>query len=242
MTRLILLLLIPATFALDQSMANENVNSFDAVDADNNGWIDFPEFSKWVRSRNSDEARRSIKEIFSQYDVDADSRLGVAEFVPLAYAFSQKPVDTEETIFKRMDKNGDGTIDVGEQEVLRRTGEGAVIDGVLAVADTNRDGRLDYSEFQKALSQNHPKSQEEKDQDTAQSIITYIDADGDRLLKRDEVLQFARKYSKVNSNEIHQVFGRLDSNMDDVLDLNELARFPSTLTTMLHLAPPPTLS
>ncbi|CAJ0941627.1 unnamed protein product, partial [Mesorhabditis belari] len=237
--KLLLFALFIGINAFDERMANENVNSFDSVDVDNNAKVDIRELTKWLNERGM--TIEKVKGLFSQYDIDGDSNLDVAEFVPLAYAFSQKPVDTEETIFKRMDVNGDGVVDHNEQTIRRLAGDGTIIDGVLAVADTNQDGNLAYSEFLNALTFNKPKTQEKINQEMAQSIISYIDSNGDLRLQVYEVQTFASKYAQIKPEEIQILFQNFDLNADQVLDINELSQFPMKISNLLHLTPPPAL-
>ncbi|PIO73697.1 EF hand [Teladorsagia circumcincta] len=96
------------------------VNSFDAVDTDDNGAINFNEFEKWYKKTQHETSDAKIKNIFHKYDVSRDQTLEVAEFVPLAYEISRKPVDTAEEIFRRMDLNHDGTIDLNEAAIARK--------------------------------------------------------------------------------------------------------------------------
>ncbi|KAK6009792.1 EF hand, partial [Ostertagia ostertagi] len=138
----------------------------------------------------------SILDIFHKYDVSRDQTLEVAEFVPLAYEISRKPVDTAEEIFKRMDLNHDGTIDLNEAAIARKEHGAGVIDGVLAVADVNNDGQLSYEEFKAQLNYNKPKSRKEANKEMAYQVLNYIDQNRDGKLSAQEIRNFASAYNK----------------------------------------------
>ena len=72
-----------------------------------------------------------------------------------------------------------------------------IVDGVLAVADTNRDGQLSFAEFTIQLNYNKPKSKEEEQREMAAQLVAVIDRDGDHKLNAQEIFNFSKQYNNV---------------------------------------------
>ncbi|VDL78647.1 unnamed protein product [Nippostrongylus brasiliensis] len=217
----------------------ENVNSFDSVDTDQNGAIDFNEFEKWHKSIRNEHSDSKIKSIFTKYDVTRDQVLDVAEFVPLAVEYSKKPIETAEQVFRKLDLNNDGTVDRNEAEIARKLYDAGIIDGVLAVADTNNDGELTFEEFSAQLHYGKPKSPKEANKEMAYQVLNYIDVNQDGKLSAQEVHNFARLYNNLSDDEIARVINALDFNRDGFLVVSELERIPSQIAQLANIAPPP---
>ncbi|VDO61563.1 unnamed protein product [Heligmosomoides polygyrus] len=179
----------------------------------------------------------SISETFAKFDTSRDQKLDVAEFVPLAYEYSQKPVDTVEQIFRRLDTNGDNIVDTNEAAIARKEFDAGIIDGVLAVADVNNDGQLTYEEFTAQLSNNRPKST--VGPEMAYQVLNYIDVNQDGKLSSQEIYTFASVYNKVT--EIAHVIESLDANKDGFLTVGELERIPGKIAQLANVQPPPSV-
>ncbi|XGW17250.1 hypothetical protein V3C99_002116 [Haemonchus contortus] len=219
----------------------ENVNSFDSVDTDNNGAITYNEFEKWYKKTQHESNDVKIKNLFHKFDASRDQVLDVAEFVPLAYEISRKPVDTAEEIFKRMDLNHDNVIDTNEAAISRKEYGAGIIDSVLAVADVNGDGQLTYEEFKAQLDYNRPKSRKEANKEMAYKVLNYIDQNRDGKLSAQEIRNFSSLYNKLSDAEITQVISTLDVDKDGFLTVHELERIPGKIAEVANIQPPPTV-
>ncbi|VDO90469.1 unnamed protein product [Haemonchus placei] len=219
----------------------ENVNSFDSVDTDSNGAITYNEFEKWYKKTQHESSDVKIKNLFHKFDASRDQVLDVAEFVPLAYEISRKPVDTAEEIFKRMDLNHDNVIDTNEAAISRKEYGAGIIDSVLAVADVNGDGQLTYEEFKVQLDYNRPKSRKEANKEMAYKVLNYIDQNRDGKLSAQEIRNFSSLYNKLSDAEITQVISTLDVDKDGFLTVHELERIPGKIAEVANIQPPPTV-
>lgn len=232
---------VAAVFATSDSETLTNVNSFDSVDTDGDGSIDFNEFEKWHKTTLNERNNEKIKKTFAKFDTSRDQKLDVAEFVPLAYEYSQKPVDTVEQIFRRLDTNGDNIVDTNEAAIARKEFDAGIIDGVLAVADVNNDGQLTYEEFTAQLSNNRPKSTKEANKEMAYQVLNYIDVNQDGKLSSQEIYTFASVYNKLSKAEIAHVIESLDANKDGFLTVGELERIPGKIAQLANVQPPPSV-
>ncbi|CAI4231257.1 unnamed protein product [Auanema sp. JU1783] len=225
----------------DMEMANTNVTPFDDVDLDSNGEIDFNEFEKWSKLKRKDQNEQFIRETFHKFDSSKDGKLDVAEFVPLAYELSKKPIDAAQEIFRKMDQNDDGIVDSQEIDRARANFDDGIISGVLAIADTNRDGQLSFAEFEAQLLFNKPKSQAELNREMAAQLLTFIDANGDGKLTAPEIYKFANLYGQISSQDVDNVIQNLDINNDKALSLTELEVLPQKIGTLVNVQTPPSV-
>ncbi|KAK6055197.1 EF hand [Cooperia oncophora] len=192
--------------------------------------------------------------IFHKYDASRDQTLDVAEFVPLVYEVSRKPIDTAQEIFKRMDLNHDGTIDTMEAATARKEHGAGVIDSVLAVADVNGDGQLTFEEFKAELNYNKPKSRVQGDQQgdglpsTATGMVNYLHKKFASLLRRTISSQHRpvlvselQSQFQLSDSEIAHVVSSLDADKDGFLTVHELERIPGKIADFANIQPPPTV-
>ncbi|GMT17618.1 hypothetical protein PFISCL1PPCAC_8915, partial [Pristionchus fissidentatus] len=251
--RSVLFLVIPLATAINLPGSSVNVNSFDSVDTNKDGIVDWNEFEHWAGKKlhlKNDQR----KNLFMSYDADRDNSLHIAEFVPLASAISQQPQLSKHDIFDRLDLNRDGVIDSSERSFSGV--DALVINGLVQVADVNGDGLLSRDEFDRATDQQRVKTQvresitpergrhmipnEEKDRELAVQLVQDMDTNKDGRLALAELATFASKFAKVSSADIAAAFSQLDLNRDGFVDVNELARVPSKISAIIGFqAPPP---
>ncbi|GMR41850.1 hypothetical protein PMAYCL1PPCAC_12045, partial [Pristionchus mayeri] len=254
--RSVLLLVIPLVSSLTLPGSNINVASFDTVDANKDGMIDGEEFEKWA-SKKLHLKNDQRKNMFLSFDADRDGSLHIAEFVPLAAAIGQTPQLSKQDIFDQLDRNKDGFVDATERASSGI--DAVVIGGLLTVADVNGDGLLSREEFDRATDQDRVKTQqhelcirrstvtqslqEEKNRELAVQLITDMDGNGDRRLTLAELTSFATKFGKITPAESSAAFTELDLNRDGFVDVTELARVPTKISSVLNFqAPPPVRS
>uniref|UniRef100_A0A2K6EEA2 Mitochondrial adenyl nucleotide antiporter SLC25A24 n=1 Tax=Propithecus coquereli TaxID=379532 RepID=A0A2K6EEA2_PROCO len=84
-----------------------------------------------------------------------------ASVLPAAACQDAEPPTRYETLFRALDRNGDGVVDVGElQEGLRSLGIPLGRDAeekIFTTGDINKDGKLDFEEFMKYLKDHEKK-------------------------------------------------------------------------------------
>jgi len=122
---------------------------FKSIDADSSGTITVQELrnalAQWGHKINEIE----LQQLMNIADVDGDGLIDYNEFVAATMHLSK--LEKEELLqkaFRQMDKDGSGTISVSElSEALRKFGIYDDAKEMLASADTNGDGTIDYMEF-----------------------------------------------------------------------------------------------
>ncbi|CCD68272.1 EF-hand domain-containing protein [Caenorhabditis elegans] len=206
-------------------------DSFDLVDANNDGKLSEKELITFMRKRG----RPDGQEYFQRFDLDRNGHLDISEFVPLVYEMSRRPVDMDYEFFKKMDLNDDGIVDKAEVEKIRKDNNDRIIDGILSIADTNRDGQLTYAEFKNHLSSGAKSlSPAEEQRNQALQLLSFIDANGDNKLDQLELYTFSQKTStnKVTKSDVQQIFAMLDKNQDGYLTENELLQLAQQFSTI----------
>ncbi|KIY95244.1 hypothetical protein MNEG_12717 [Monoraphidium neglectum] len=109
--------------------------------------------AKWGHKINDSE----LQELLAMSDVDGDGLIDYNEFVAATMHMSK--LNKEEVLqraFKALDKDGSGSISIDELgEALRGFGIFDDAKALLAGADTNKDGTIDYAEFSCLLRANN---------------------------------------------------------------------------------------
>ncbi|KAH3745269.1 troponin C, skeletal muscle [Pelomyxa schiedti] len=130
---------------------------FCETDSNNNGLLDITEFGNLLRRCGMNPSLEEIAEATKALDVDNSGTLSFDEFIGFVIA-SQKEISPQEHLmlaFRAFDKNGDGKISAAEfREAMMTRGEPlseAEVDVMMQLADTNKDGSIDYKEFLKLL-------------------------------------------------------------------------------------------
>uniref|UniRef100_A0A0G2JFB9 Solute carrier family 25 (mitochondrial carrier, phosphate carrier), member 24 n=1 Tax=Mus musculus TaxID=10090 RepID=A0A0G2JFB9_MOUSE len=81
--------------------------------------------------------------------------------LPTAACHDAEPPTRYETLFRALDRNGDGVVDIGElQQGLQSLGIPLGQDAeekIFTTGDVNKDGKLDFEEFMKYLKDHEKK-------------------------------------------------------------------------------------
>uniref|UniRef100_A0A1I7UJZ2 EF hand n=1 Tax=Caenorhabditis tropicalis TaxID=1561998 RepID=A0A1I7UJZ2_9PELO len=205
-------------------------DSFDLVDANNDGKLSESELITFMRKRG----RPDGAEYFKRFDLDRNGHLDISEFVPLVYEMSRRPVDMDYQFFKKMDLNDDGIVDKQEVEKIRKDNNDRIIDGILSIADVNQDGQLTYEEFKSHLSQGSKLNAADEQKNHALQLLSFIDSNGDNRLDQLELYNFSQKTStnKVTKSDVQQIFAMLDKNRDGFLTETELVQLAQQFSTI----------
>jgi calmodulin len=127
--------------------------AFNIFDKDGDGRITAKELGTVMRSLGQNPSEAELQDMVNQVDLDGN---GTIEFDEFLYMMSRqmRDGDTEEDIkaaFRVFDKDGDGKITTAElTHIMKNLGEPLTqeeVDEMIAQADTNKDGIIDYGEF-----------------------------------------------------------------------------------------------
>ncbi|GFR51827.1 hypothetical protein Agub_g14290 [Astrephomene gubernaculifera] len=130
---------------------------FKSIDADSSGTITVEEMRKALAQWGHKINEVELQQLMAIADVDGDGLIDYNEFVAATMHLSKlEKEELLQTAFKQIDKDGSGTISVAELEVeLKKFGIYDDAKELLATADTNGDGQIDYLEFCSMLRNNN---------------------------------------------------------------------------------------
>lgn len=124
-------------------------NLFKSIDADGSGTITVEEMRKAMAQWGHKISEAELQQLMSIADVDGDGLIDYNEFVAATMHISK--LEKEELLqkaFKQLDRDGSGTISLDELgEALKQFGIYDDAKVLLAQADQNHDGQIDYLEF-----------------------------------------------------------------------------------------------
>lgn len=140
----------------DQKQEIEDV--FKIIDENCNGSIDKNELAKGLRCLGLNPTNSDIKNLLDEFDTNNDGVLNLEEFAALYHKYTQSNISVEDELaeqFKKLDVNGDGTIDVEELKKVLMYGDEKLsedeVEDVLKEFDINGDGKITLEEFVQAI-------------------------------------------------------------------------------------------
>ncbi|KAI8473389.1 MAG: kinase-like domain-containing protein [Monoraphidium minutum] len=150
-----------ALMVVGQSLAPDELAGlqelFKSIDADGSGTITVEEMKKALHAWGHKISEPELQSLMAIADVDGDGLIDYNEFVASTMHLSK--LEKEELLqraFKALDKDGSGTICIEELgAALRQFGIYDDAKELLASADANQDGMIDYAEFSWLLRNNN---------------------------------------------------------------------------------------
>jgi calmodulin len=126
---------------------------FRDADKDGSGFLTSDELVDILRKKGYKDSDSKIMSMFRACDASGDSKVSLDEYLK---AMGQLPDNdhkaaTVRQCFREFDVNGDGSIDRAELDaVFKSMGKSftpAELDRMIALADKDKSGKLDYEEF-----------------------------------------------------------------------------------------------
>ncbi|XP_021378212.1 neo-calmodulin-like [Mizuhopecten yessoensis] len=133
----------------------EFMDAFNFFDKNQDGRICIDELGKVMQACGQNPTHEDVMEAMIKFDRNKDGKVEFDEFVLVMFKIYQNPVLMSNSLreaFKVFDKDSNGLIDASEfRNIVTNLGGDPLhekeIAEMMAVADTNRDGKIDYNEF-----------------------------------------------------------------------------------------------
>ena len=143
--------------SLTEEQIAEFKEAFSLFDKDGDGTITTKELGTVMRSLGQNPTETELQEMINEVDADGNGTIDFPEFLVMMER-KMKDTDSEEEIkeaFRVFDKDGNGFISAAElKHVMTNLGEilsDAEIDTMIAEADLDVDGQVNYEEFVKMM-------------------------------------------------------------------------------------------
>jgi len=145
-----------------QPLSEDEIKAFKDVfalfDKDASGTITAHELGEIMRSLGQNPSDSELQDMINEVDIDHSGSIDFEEFLKMMSTTVKAHHFADETraAFNVFDKDGSGTISAEElRQVMKSLGENltdAEIDEMIAEADKDRNGTIDYEEFVQLLS------------------------------------------------------------------------------------------
>ena len=234
-----------------QLIDEDTARIFKRYDFDRSGHLSNSELRSALRDMGVDVASPEAVATIAKYDKDRNGSLTVEEFAQVCKRLRPQPPpprevasvrkveddirDTQERIFKKYDRNRDGTLDKRElRNALSELNLDVSSDEATAALrkfDADGSGSLGMSEFMRLASMLAPIASD----DVIKAFKKY-DANGTGALDRQE-LEAALKEMGLNmsSKEVGAAMKSVDADNNGRLDLTEFARLLKILEPVLQV-------
>jgi len=126
---------------------------FREADADKSGHLSLAELTEMLRKKGYKDPDSKIQAMFRSVDTSGDNKVSLEEYLTAMGELPEKDHKgaAMRQVFREFDQNGDGTIDRTELDnvfkSMGKTFTSAELDRMIALADEDKSGKLDYEEF-----------------------------------------------------------------------------------------------
>lgn len=134
-------------------------DAFKFFDKDKKGYITADDFANALKRMGGTPTEEEVQGLLQEYDINGDGKVTFEEMVVITTKRKQIADEDPEVrkLFDKFDKNGDGCLNREELvDVLAQMGPRLTSTNVEAIIrdyDENRDGLIQFSEFEKMLIQ-----------------------------------------------------------------------------------------
>ena len=128
-------------------------------DRDGDGTVTIHELGSVMNSLGRYPTDAELQDIINEFDLDGNGVIDFKEFIPMMESYVMKDITEDELLecFKVFDRDHNGYITLPELEnAMLKLGEKLTEEeckAMLKEADVNGDGKIDYKEFVKLLSE-----------------------------------------------------------------------------------------
>ncbi|XP_010922091.1 calcium-dependent protein kinase 2 [Elaeis guineensis] len=142
---------------------------FKNMDTDNSGTITLEELKQGLCKQGTKLSEFELKQLMEAADADGNGTIDYDEFITATVHMNR--MDREEhlyTAFQYFDKDGSGFITKEElEQALKEKGfyDGQEIKDIIAEADSDNDGRINYTEFVAMIQKGNPDPNPKKRRD-----------------------------------------------------------------------------
>eukprot|EP00057_Strongylocentrotus_purpuratus_P032849 XP_789104.4 PREDICTED: calmodulin-A [Strongylocentrotus purpuratus] len=151
---------------LTTEQMEEYREAFNSFDRNNDGVISVDEFGDVIRTLGQNPTKKDIEDAVKRFDENKNGTIEFNEFIKMIdlIPFNDKDQEQEELrkAFQLFDKDGNGYISAAELKLAMTTlGEPLTDDEVaemIANADIDQDGKINYEEFVEMIVQSSENS------------------------------------------------------------------------------------
>ncbi|XP_064966166.1 calcium-dependent protein kinase 2-like isoform X2 [Musa acuminata AAA Group] len=142
---------------------------FKNMDSDNSGTITLEELKQGLSKQGTKLSEYEVKQLMEAADADGNGTIDYEEFITATMHMNR--MDREEhlyTAFQYFDKDNSGYITKEElEQALKEKGlyDGKEIKDIIAEADVDNDGRINYDEFAAMMRKGNPETNPKKRRD-----------------------------------------------------------------------------
>eukprot|EP00245_Coleochaete_scutata_P005501 TRINITY_DN19115_c0_g1_i2.p1 TRINITY_DN19115_c0_g1~~TRINITY_DN19115_c0_g1_i2.p1 ORF type:complete len:218 (+),score=46.96 TRINITY_DN19115_c0_g1_i2:64-717(+) len=210
------------------------------IDEDGDGQINASELQQALEMNGATLSLAEVRTVMQKADTNGNGMLSLSEFKawmngPSPAAASGPQLDDGEfkRLFSLFDENGDGEISVVELwKTMQYVGIGlsfAHAEEMMKVADTNRDGAIDFHEFKKvmadAMGPQGTMTLYPAPDPRLKRVFSIFDTDGDGKINIQELYKGLKLLGlNLTLAEVMAIMRHADKNDDGKLDFREFSR------------------